>query len=119
VAAKGGPVRDITAGDCLELAAAAKSVGGRSRSTGMHFYQLLRTAGVLPPEAPASVRMFATCGHLTPDELIGQYGIECVSVRDLLVSYLRVRHLAADYSTLRTIAHILERRSSSRQAASS
>ena len=109
VAAKGGLVRDITAGDCLELAAAARSIEGKTRSTGMHFYQLLRTAGVLPPEAPASVRMFATRGQLTPDELIGQYGIECVPVRDLLVSYLRERQLAADYSTLRTIAHILGR----------
>src|SRR6516225_213899 len=109
VAAKGGLVRDITAGDCLELAAAAKSIEGKTRSAGMHFYQLLRTAGVLPPEAPASVRMFATRGQLTPAELIGQYGIQCVPVRDLLVSYLRERHLAADYSTLRTIAHMLGR----------
>ena len=109
VAAKGGLVRDITAGDCLELAATARSIQGKTRSAGMHFYQLLRTAGVLPPEAPASVRMFATRGQLTPAELIGQYGIECVPIRDLLVSYLRERHLAADYSTLRTIAHILGR----------
>jgi hypothetical protein len=109
VAAKGGLVRDITAGDCLELAAATKSIEGKTRSAGMHFYQLLRTAGVLPPEAPPSVRMFATRGQLTAAELIGQYGIECVPVRDLLVSYLRERHLAADYSTLRTIAHILGR----------
>jgi hypothetical protein len=107
MASKGGRVRDITAGDCLELAAAAKSVEGKTRSTGMHFYQLLRAAGVLPPEAPASVRMFATRGQLTAEELIGQYGIECVPVRDLLVSYLSERHLASDYSTLRTIAHVL------------
>jgi Phage integrase family len=107
MASKGGRVRDITAGDCLELAAAAKSVEGKTRSTGMHFYQLLRAAGVLPPEAPASVRMFATRGQLTAEELLGQYGIECVPVRDLLVSYLSERHLASDYSTLRTIAHVL------------
>jgi hypothetical protein len=109
MAAKGGAVRDITAGDCLELAAAARTIEGKTRSTGMHFYQLLRTAGVLPPEAPASVRMFSTRGQLTPEELIGQYGIECAPVRDLLVSYLRERHLADDYSTLRTIAHMLGR----------
>jgi hypothetical protein len=106
-ASKGGLVRDITAGDCLELAAAAKSVEGKTRSTGMHFYQLLRAAGVLPPEAPASVRMFATRGQLTAEELIGQYGIECGPVGNLLVSYLSERHLASDYSTLRTIAHVL------------
>ena len=109
MAARGGAVRDITAGDCLELAAAARTIEGKSRSTGMHFYQLLRAAGVLPPDAPASVRMFATRGQLTPEELIGQYGIGCAPVRDLLVSYLRERHLADDYSTLRTIAHMLGR----------
>jgi hypothetical protein len=107
MAARGGPVSDITAGDCLELAAVTRSIEGKTRSTGMYFYQLLRAAGVLPPEAPASVRMFTTRGQLTPDELIGQYGIECAPVRDLLVSYLRDRHLAADYSTMRTTAHIL------------
>jgi hypothetical protein len=107
MAARGGPVSDITAGDCLELAAVTRSIEGKTRSTGMYFYQLLRAAGVLPPEAPASVRMFTTRGQLTPDELIGQYGIECAPVRDLLVSYLRERHLATDYSTMRTTAHIL------------
>jgi hypothetical protein len=61
-AAKGGLVSGITAGDCLELAAAVRSIEGKTRSTGMYFYQLLRTAGVLPPEAPASVRMFTTRG---------------------------------------------------------
>ena len=37
-----------------------------SRSTGMYFYQLLRAAGVFPPAAPASVRMFTTRGQLSP-----------------------------------------------------
>jgi integrase-like protein len=107
MAAKGGLVSSITAGDCLELAAVVRSIEGKTRSTGMYFYQLLRTAGVLPPEAPASVRMFTTRGQLTPVELIGQYGIECEPVRGLLADYLTERLIAADYSTLRAIAHIL------------
>jgi hypothetical protein len=107
MAAKGGLVSSITAGDCLELAAVVRSIEGKTRSTGMYFYQLLRTGGVLPPEAPASVRMFTTRGQLTPAELIGQYGIECEPVRDLLADYLTERLIAADYSTLRAIAHIL------------
>ena len=107
MAAKGGLVSSITAGDCLELAAVVRSIEGKTRSTGMYFYQLLRTAGVLPPETPASVRMFTTRGQLTPAELIGQYGIECGPVRDLLADYLTERLIAADYSTLRAIAHIL------------
>jgi integrase len=106
MAAKGGLVSDITAGDCLELAGTARSIEG-SRSTGMYFYQLLRAAGVLPPETPASVRMFTTRGQLTPAELIGQYGIECRPVRDLLVDYLREQQLAVDYATLRAMAHVL------------
>ena len=107
MAAKGGLVRDITAGDCLELAAAARSIEGKTRSTGIHFYQLLRTAGVLPPEVPASVRMFATRGPAHPGRADRPVRHRVRPVRDLLVSYLRERHLAADYSTLRTIAHIL------------
>jgi hypothetical protein len=107
MAAKGGLASSITAGDCLELAAVVRSIEGKTRSTGMYFYQLLRTAGILPPEAPASVRMFTTRGQLTPAELIGQYGIECEPVRDLLTGYLTERLIAADYSTLRAIAHIL------------
>jgi hypothetical protein len=106
MAAKGGLVGDITAGDCLELAGTVRSIEG-SRSTGMYFYQLLRAAGVLPPETPASVRMFTTRGQLTPAELIGQYGIECRPVRDLLVDYLREQQLAVDYATLRAMAHVL------------
>src|SRR5262249_59192887 len=93
MAARGGLVSDITAGDCLELAGTVRSIEG-SRSAGMYFYQLLRTAGVLPSETPASVRMFTTRGQLTPAELIGQYGIECRPVRDLLVDYLREQQLA-------------------------
>ena len=107
MAAKGGLVRGITAGDCLERAAAVRSIEGKTRSTGMYFYQLLRTAGVLPAEAPASVRMFTTRGQLTPAELIGQYGIECGPVRGLLTDYLAERQLAADYPTLRASAHVL------------
>jgi hypothetical protein len=106
MAAKGGLVSDITAGDCLELAGTVRSIEG-SRSTGMYFYQLLRTAGLLPPETPASVRMFTTRGQFTPAELIGQYGIECHPVRDLLVGYLREQQLAVDYATLRAMAHVL------------
>jgi hypothetical protein len=107
LAAKGGLVRDVTAGDCLELAAAVRSIEGKTRSRGMYFYQLLRTTGMLPPEAPASVRMFTTRGQLTPAELIGQYGIECGPVRGLLTGYLAERQLGADYPTLRASAHVL------------
>jgi hypothetical protein len=86
---------DITPGDCLELAAVADGMS-RSRSKGMYFYQMLRAVGVFPPQAPASVRMFATRGQLTPAELIGKYQITCRPVRDLLVEYLQEQQLAVD-----------------------
>ena len=47
MAAKGGLVGDITAGDCVELCRLADDIGG-SRSRGMYFYQLLRGTGVFP-----------------------------------------------------------------------
>ena len=106
MAAKGGVAGDITAGDCLELARAVSVIEG-SRGKGLYFYQLLREAGAFPPQAPASVRMFATRGQLSPAELIGQYGIECRPVRDLLVDYLQEHQLAVDYATLRAMAHAL------------
>jgi hypothetical protein len=106
MAAKGGTAGDITAGDCLELASAV-SVREGPRGKGLYFCQLLRAAGVFPPQAPASVRMFATRGQLSPAELIGQDGIECGPVRDLLVDYLQEHQLAVDYATLRAMAHTL------------
>jgi len=106
MAAKGGAAGDITAGDCLELASAVSVIEG-PRGKGLYFYQLLRAAGVFPPQAPASVRMFATRGQLSPAELIGQYGIGCGPVRDLLVDYLQEHQLAVDYATLRAMAHTL------------
>ncbi|HTX97632.1 MAG TPA: hypothetical protein VME67_24065 [Mycobacterium sp.] len=62
LAVKGGTLRDITVGDCLELSAA---VDGRSvrRNAAMGFYQLLHTMGVFGPDAPPRMRAFATQGH--------------------------------------------------------
>ena len=108
MAAKGGLVGDITPGDCLELAAVAEGM----RAVPEQGNALLPDAAGgrrVPPEAPASVRMFATRGQLTPGELIGKYRIACGPVRDLLVEYLQEQQLAVDYSTLRAMAHILAR----------
>jgi Phage integrase family len=106
VAAKGGAVGDITAGDCLELARIAGQVGG-SRARGMYFYQLLHATGVFPPQAPATMRMFATQGQLSAGQLIDRYGIACRPVRDLLVAYLSEQQLTVDHASLRAMAHVL------------
>jgi len=55
LAVKGGALRDITVGDCLELSVV---LDGRSvrKNRGMGFYQLLHTMGVFGPDAPSTIR---------------------------------------------------------------
>jgi hypothetical protein len=110
LAAKGGEIADITVGDCLELmeirdALAGKLAGGK----GNGFYQLLRTMGVIPPDAPATLRMLDPRfqGQLSTAELIGQYDLTCKPVRDLLVDYLNERQPSIDYATLKQLAYLL------------
>jgi hypothetical protein len=106
MAAKGGTVGEITAGDCLELSGLAGDIGG-SRSNGMYFYQMLHATGVFPAHAPATSRMFGTQGQLTASQMLSRYGIACRPVHDLIVDYLREQQLAVDHATLRSMAHVL------------
>jgi integrase len=110
MAAKGGPVSDITPGDCMQLLDCSMRVF----TAGIHmhspfFYQLLHAAGVFPPGAPATVRMISTrfAGQLPPEQMIGRYDLACRPVRDLLVDYLRERQPGIDYSTLAGLATTL------------
>ena len=106
LAVKGGSLREITVGDCLELSAA---VDGRSvrRNAAMGFYQLLHTMGVFGPDAPSRMRAFATKGQLSPAQLIDRYGIECRPVRDVLVAYLQERQPMLDHTSLAGLAAAL------------
>jgi integrase len=110
IAAKGGTLADITAGDCLELmeirdARDRTLAGGKGNS----FYQLLHMTGFLPPDAPATLRMLDPRfqGQLTTAELIGQYDLASAPVRDLLVGYLDERQPSVDYATLKQLAYLL------------
>ena len=110
LAAKGGTLAGITVGDCLELmeirdARHGTLAGGRGNS----FYQLLHTMGLLPAEAPATLRMLDPRfqGQLTTGELIGQYDLACGPVRDLLAGYLDERQPSVDYATLKRLAYLL------------
>ncbi len=69
LAVKGGTLREITVGDCLELSLA---IDGRSlrANKGMGFYQLLHEMGVFTPDAPSTFRAFGTTGQLSPAQLI-------------------------------------------------
>ena len=116
LAAKGGSVRDVTVGDCLELvqiSAAEYENYGRA-GKGPYFYTLLHTMGVFPPDAPSTARMFSPIyqvgmyqGQLTPEQLIDRYDLGCRPVRDLLVDYVCERQPGVDFNTLETIARNL------------
>lgn len=106
LAIKGGTLRDITVGDCLQLSA---EVDGRSvrRNAAMGFYQLLHTMGVFGPDAPPRMRAFTTQGQLSPAQLIDRHGIACRPVRDLLVAYLQERQPTLDHTSLTGLAAAL------------
>ena len=112
MAAKGGTVADITPGDCMQLMECSRQVfsgGTRTNRHGPFFYQLLHSAGIFPPGAPATVRMISTrfAGQLTAGQLVDRYDLACRPVRDLLVDYLRERQPGIDYRTLTGLATTL------------
>jgi integrase len=107
MAAKGGLVADITAGDCLEALHLMNGMFDRGSDKNAYFYQLMHAAGGFPDDAPASMRTSVTRGQLTPGQMIDRYGIACRPVRDLLVDYLQERQPTVDYSTLRNLAQRL------------
>ena len=111
MAAKGGGVRDIVVGDCLELleCVSGEGPGNRRKRNNLSFYQALHTLGMFPEDAPSTVRVFRTRGQLTVEELIDRYDITCRPVRDLLVDYLRERQTGLDHSSLRHLAYQLGR----------
>jgi integrase len=106
LAVKGGTLREITVGDCLELSLA---IDGRSlrANKAMGFYQLLHEMSVFPPDAPSTFRAFGTTGQLSPAQLIDRYAITCRPVRDVLVAYLAERQPMLDHTTLRDLAFSL------------
>lgn len=100
LAAKGGTVRDITVGDCLEFRDAQKKFQSSARSVSL-FYSWLRDLDLFPPDAPPNLRHISVrAGQLTPAQLIDRYQIQNEPVRDLLVSYLAERQVSLDYTSL-------------------
>jgi hypothetical protein len=109
VAAKGGSVRDITAGDVLELLDTEAGTHASSAGDTAVFYRMLRQAGSFDLAAPETLRALRTMGQRTPEEMIDRYHLACRPVRDLLVDYLRERQPAVDYVTLESLARSLGR----------
>jgi integrase len=109
LAAKGGAVGSVTAGDVLDLLDAEAAARAGSSGDTTVFYRMLHQMGVLGDQAPARLREFRTPGQLTPEELIDRYHLQCRPVRDLLVDYLRERQAALDYASLNNLSHFLGR----------
>ncbi len=111
MAGKGGRAADITVGDCIQmvqLAAEVTKAGGSDRGyRSAFFYQLVRSLGRFPDNAPASTRAFHVCGQMSVEEMIDRYHIACRPIRDLLVNYLRELQVGADYSTVLALSYVL------------
>ena len=105
--AKGGAVRDICVGDCLELRETEARVlaGGRGRT---HFYTILKDLGIFPQDAPSSLaRIGRFTGQSSVEGLVDRYELRCGPVRDLIVGYLSERQPALDYSSLDSLSRTL------------
>ena len=109
MAAKGGTLAEIAAGDFLELLDAEREVHGRRRDYSAVSWRLLRQAGAFGPEAPESLAQLLTVGQRSPAELVDRYQLACRPVRDLIVDYLQERQPALDYRSLDTLAQHLAR----------
>jgi len=109
VAAKGGALADVTAGDFLELLDAERHGHGRPRDYSAVSWRLLRQAGAFGPHAPGTLAQLLTIGQRSPAELIDRYQLSCRPVRDLLVDYLQERQPALDHRSLDTLAQQLGR----------
>ena len=109
IAAKGGMLADVTAGDFLELLDAEQQGHGRRRDYSAVSWRLLRQGGAFGPHAPASLAQLLTIGQRSPAELIDRYQLSCRPVRDLLVGYLQERQPALDHTSLDALAQQLGR----------
>ncbi|GAA2651384.1 hypothetical protein GCM10010425_75630 [Streptomyces spororaveus] len=108
LACKGGLIQDITVGDCVELFDTQRRVHVRGGQHKVDFYLRLRTMGVFPDDAPATIRAFGQAlGQLSIEELVDRYPIRCRPIRDLLVDYLRERQPSLDFASLDAISRSL------------
>jgi Phage integrase family len=108
LACKGGSIKEITVGDCVELVDTQRRVHVRGGQKKVDFYLRLRALGIFPPDAPATIRAFGLAGgQLSIEELVDRYRLACSPVRDLIVDYLRERQPALDFASLDAISRTL------------
>ena len=104
---KGGLIRDITIGDCVELGDALQEHQCQGANNRPLFYALLAETGVLPAGAPPTLRAARMTGQLAPAGLVAKYGLQDESMRVLFTSYLAERAAELDYASLVGMASTL------------
>jgi integrase len=104
---KGGQIRDITVGDCVELHAALREHQCDSATARPLYYTLLRETGVLPPDSPPRLKAVRMAGQLSPAQLVDKYQVQSPSIRRLLTAYLAERAPQLDYASLIHLATTL------------
>ena len=109
IAAKGGTLGNVIAGDFLELLDLQARIAGRCCDYSAVSWRLLHRLGVLDADAPASLAELRTVGQRSPAELIDRYRLTCRPVRDLLVAYLQERQPVLDHNSLEMLAQQLGR----------
>ncbi|MCY0954768.1 site-specific integrase [Streptomyces sp. H27-S2] len=110
IVAKGGGVRDITVGDCLELRETEARVYVHAGSGRSLFYNWLRELGNFPAQAPTTLRDVSRhSGQVSAAELVDRYQLRCRPVRDLIVDYLTERQPSLDYNSLEDLSRTLAR----------
>jgi len=107
IAAKGGSLADIAAGDVLEVLDLEADLRAGVPS-GSATFKVLREMGVFGPEVP-SLAEARSAPQRSVEELVDRYPIAAPAVRSLLVDYLKERQGAVDYTTLRYHSYILAR----------
>lgn len=105
IAAKGGLLADVTAGDVLEVLDTERELRGQVVSAAATV-RMLREAGILRGDVP-SLREIRSPGQRSVEQLVDRHEIASAPIRDLLVDYLRERQPGVDYSTLVQLAYTL------------
>lgn len=104
---KGGLIRDVTIGDCIELTSALQEHQCQGANNRPLFYTLLAETGVLPAGAPPILRATRMAGQRTPAELVAKYDLRSRPMRELFTSYLAERASELDYASLVGMANTL------------
>jgi integrase len=107
VLSKGGQIRDITVGDCVELDTALREHQCKSAVDKPLYYTLLRETGVLPPDSPPRLKAVRMAGQLSPAQLVDKHQIRSPSMQRLLTAYLAERAAELDYASLIQLATTL------------